>query len=44
MFKQSPQYRYFNAYTAWKKAKNPAFKAYWRDLMDHFHSQFEKRI
>lgn len=40
MFKQSPEYRYFNAYQAWKRASNPSFKEYWLGVMKHFSSQF----
>lgn len=40
MFKQSPEYRYFNAYLAWKAAKNPEFKEYWEGVMAHFRKEF----
>lgn len=32
--------RWFNAYEAHKRAKNPKFKNYWRGVMDHFRKQF----
>ena len=40
MFKQSAEYRYFNAYLAWKAAKNPKFKEYWEGVMEHFRKEF----
>lgn len=40
MFKQSAEYRYWQAYQAWKRAKSPAFKEYWQSLMNHFSKEF----
>lgn len=40
MFKRSPEYRYFQAYKAWKAAKNPVFKQYWEGVMAHFQKEF----
>ena len=33
---KSAEERYFNAYQAWKAAKNPKFKEYWGKVMDQF--------
>ena len=32
--------RYFSAYEAYKRAKNPQFKAYWLGVMEHFRKEF----
>lgn len=32
--------RYFSAYQAHKRAKNPKFKAYWEKVMLHFFKEF----
>ncbi len=37
---KSPEYRYFQAYKAWKAAKNPVFKQYWWSVMEHFRKEF----
>jgi hypothetical protein len=36
-----PYTRYFNAYLAWKAAKNPKFKEYWEGVMAHFMKEFK---
>lgn len=40
MFKQSPEYRWYNAYQAYSRAKNPTFKEYWYGVMQHLSKQF----
>lgn len=40
MFKESPEYRYFKAYQAWKHAKNPEWQAFWLRTMKHFSKEF----
>lgn len=38
--KQSPEYKFFSAYEAYNRAKNPAFKQYWYKVMVHFWKEF----
>lgn len=40
MFKQSPEYRWYNAYQAYRRAQNPAFKEFWYGVMKHLSKQF----
>lgn len=39
--KGTPEYRWFNAYTAWQNAKNPKFKKYWFTVMSHLMPEFK---
>lgn len=40
MFKQSPEYRWYNAYRAYNRAQNPAFKAFWLNVMQELRKDF----
>lgn len=40
MFKQSPQYRWYNAYSAYNRAQNADFKAFWLKVMQHIAKEF----
>ena len=35
MFKQSVEYRWYNAYQAYNRAQNPKFKAFWFKVMQY---------
>lgn len=35
MLNKSSEYRFFNAYEAYRRAKNPAFKQYWYEVMQY---------
>ena len=47
VFKQSPEYRWYSAYQAYNRARNPEFKALWlkimEQLLDGFADVIEKR-
>ena len=40
MFKQSPEYRWYNAYQAYNRAQNPDFKKFWYGIMKHLQKDF----
>jgi hypothetical protein len=40
MFIQSPEYRWYNAYQAYRRAKNPDFKKFWLGVMQHLSKEF----
>lgn len=40
VFKQSPEYRWYNAYQAYRRAQNPQWKEFWLSVMDHLRAQF----
>lgn len=37
---QSAEYRWYNAYGAYNRAQNPAFKDYWFKVMQHLRKEF----
>lgn len=37
---RSAEDRWFSAYQAYNRAKNPAIKEYWLNVMDYFRAQF----
>jgi len=40
VFKQSPEYRWYNAYQAYNRAQNPEFKAFWLKVMQELRKGF----
>lgn len=40
MYKQSAQYRWYNAYGAYNRAQNPEWKAFWLGVMQHLSKEF----
>lgn len=40
VFKQSSEYRWYNAYQAYRRAQNPAFKEFWFGVMKHLSKEF----
>lgn len=37
---RSAEDRWFSAYEAHKRARNPKWKAFWQSVMDHFRKEF----